>query len=118
MDKGLISGKIFLALPDADKTVVAGQFTAPLIIPDPAAQAAQAAVRQARDRPVGRGRKSVQPAPPSMTSAKSSFLDKVLGRVGRLDAEGLQTVIHRFARERSFLRDTFQYHRGRRPGSG
>ena len=36
-------------------------------------------------------------------AAKSSFLDKVLGRIGRLDAEGLQTVVQRLARERSFL---------------
>jgi hypothetical protein len=42
MDKGLISGKIFLALADTDKTVVAGQFKAPLILPDLAAQAAAA----------------------------------------------------------------------------
>jgi hypothetical protein len=42
MDKGLISGKIFLALPDTDKTVVAGQFTAPLIIPDPSTLVAPA----------------------------------------------------------------------------
>jgi hypothetical protein len=45
MDKGLISGKIFLALPDTDKTVVAGQFTAPLIIPDPSAQVGPAGFR-------------------------------------------------------------------------
>ena len=45
MDKGLISGKIFLALPDTDKTVVAGQFTAPLIIPDPSTQVAPAGFR-------------------------------------------------------------------------
>ncbi|MGO9199511.1 MAG: two-component system sensor histidine kinase NtrB [Limisphaerales bacterium] len=36
-----------------------------------------------------------------------SFLDKVLGRVGRLDAEGFQTVIQRLARERSFLETLF-----------
>jgi hypothetical protein len=42
MDKGLISGKIFLALADTDKTVVAGQFKAPLIIPDPATLVAPA----------------------------------------------------------------------------
>jgi len=36
-----------------------------------------------------------------------SFLDKVLGRIGRLDAEGLQTVIQRLARERSFLETLF-----------
>lgn len=38
---------------------------------------------------------------------KSSFLDKVLGRIGRLDAEGLQTVVTRLARERSFLETLF-----------
>lgn len=38
---------------------------------------------------------------------KSSFLDKVLGRIGRLDAEGLQTVVQRLARERSFLETLF-----------
>jgi two-component system, sporulation sensor kinase E len=38
---------------------------------------------------------------------KSSFLDKVLGRIGRLDAEGLQTVVQRLARERSFLETIF-----------
>jgi PAS domain S-box-containing protein len=40
-------------------------------------------------------------------AAKSSFLDKVLGRVGRLDTEGLQTVVQRLARERSFLETLF-----------
>lgn len=39
--------------------------------------------------------------------AKSSFLDKVLGRIGRLDAEGLQTVVQRLARERGFLETLF-----------
>ncbi len=38
---------------------------------------------------------------------KSSFLDKVLGRIGRLDAEGLQTVVQRLASERSFLETLF-----------
>ncbi len=42
-----------------------------------------------------------------MPAPKSSFLDKVLGRIGRLDAEGLQTVIQRLARERSFLETLF-----------
>ena len=42
-----------------------------------------------------------------MPSPKSSFLDKVLGRIGRLDAEGLQTVVQRLARERSFLETLF-----------
>src|SRR5215475_6036921 len=40
-------------------------------------------------------------------AAKSSFLDKVLGRIGRLDAEGLQTVVQRLARERNFLETLF-----------
>src|ERR1051326_1191783 len=39
--------------------------------------------------------------------AKSSFLDKVLGRIGRLDAEGVQTVVQRLARERNFLETLF-----------
>jgi two-component system, sporulation sensor kinase E len=42
-----------------------------------------------------------------MSATKSSFLDKVLGRIGRLDAEGLQTVVQRLARERSFLETLF-----------
>jgi PAS domain S-box-containing protein len=42
-----------------------------------------------------------------MASAKSSFLDKVLGRLGRLDTEGLQSVVQRLARERSFLETLF-----------
>src|SRR5580658_4201868 len=42
-----------------------------------------------------------------MAAPKSSFLDKVLGRIGRLDAEGLQTVVQRLARERHFLETLF-----------
>lgn len=42
-----------------------------------------------------------------MAAAKSSFLDKVLGRIGRLDTQGLQTVVQRLARERSFLETLF-----------
>ncbi|HOX56382.1 MAG TPA: ATP-binding protein [Candidatus Paceibacterota bacterium] len=38
---------------------------------------------------------------------KSSFLDKVLSRIGRLDEAGLQTVVQRLARERSFLETLF-----------
>jgi two-component system, sporulation sensor kinase E len=34
---------------------------------------------------------------------RSNFLDKVLGRLDRLDADGLQTVVQRLARERAFL---------------
>jgi len=42
-----------------------------------------------------------------MATGKSSFLDKVLGRIGRLDTEGLQSVVQRLARERSFLETLF-----------
>ena len=42
-----------------------------------------------------------------MAAPKSSFLDKVLGRIGRLDQEGFQTVVKRLARERSFLETLF-----------
>jgi len=42
-----------------------------------------------------------------MAAPKSSFLDKVLGRIGRLDNEGLQTVVQRLARERNFLETLF-----------
>lgn len=42
-----------------------------------------------------------------MAAVKSSFLDRVLGRLGRLDAEGLQTVVQRLARERHFLETVF-----------
>ncbi|MEY4387391.1 MAG: hypothetical protein RLY20_2674 [Verrucomicrobiota bacterium] len=42
-----------------------------------------------------------------MAVAKTSFLDKVLGRINRLDNEGLQSVVQRLARERSFLETLF-----------
>jgi PAS domain S-box-containing protein len=42
-----------------------------------------------------------------MPAVVSTFLDKVLGRIGRLDAEGLQTVVQRLARERKFLETLF-----------
>jgi PAS domain S-box-containing protein len=42
-----------------------------------------------------------------MAPARSSFVDKVLGRLGRLDAGGLQNVVERLARERSFLETLF-----------
>src|SRR5580658_697476 len=42
-----------------------------------------------------------------MAATKSSFLDKVLGRIGRLDTEGLQSVVQRLASERSFLETLF-----------
>jgi PAS domain S-box-containing protein len=42
-----------------------------------------------------------------MPLPKSGFLDKVLGRINRLDTEGLQTVVQRLAHERSFLETLF-----------
>ncbi|HAV60844.1 MAG TPA: PAS domain-containing sensor histidine kinase [Verrucomicrobiales bacterium] len=42
-----------------------------------------------------------------MNSGKNNFLDRVLGRIGRLDKQGLQTIIERLARERSFLETLF-----------
>jgi PAS domain S-box-containing protein len=41
------------------------------------------------------------------TAPRSSFLDKVLGRLDRLDSEGLQSVVQRLARERAFLETLF-----------
>jgi len=46
-------------------------------------------------------------SPFAMPPPKSSFLDKVLGRIGRLDTEGLQSVVQRLVRERSFLETVF-----------
>ena len=40
-------------------------------------------------------------------AAKSSFLDKVLGRIGRLNPEGLHSVVQRLASERSLLETLF-----------
>src|SRR6187431_2273778 len=40
-------------------------------------------------------------------AGKSNFLDKVLDRLARLDAQGLQTVVQRLAKERSFLETLF-----------
>jgi two-component system, sporulation sensor kinase E len=42
-----------------------------------------------------------------MAAVKSSFLDRILGRIGRLDAEGVQSVVKRLARERQFLETLF-----------
>lgn len=42
-----------------------------------------------------------------MATRKSSFLDKVLGRIDRLDADGVQSVMRRLARERSFFETLF-----------
>src|SRR5208283_4395087 len=40
-------------------------------------------------------------------ASKTSFLEKVLPRIGRLDEAGLQTVVQRLARERTFLETLF-----------
>jgi PAS domain S-box-containing protein len=42
-----------------------------------------------------------------MGSTKSSFLEKVLGRLNRLDAQDLQQVVQRLARERDLLETLF-----------
>jgi two-component system, sporulation sensor kinase E len=42
-----------------------------------------------------------------MPAPKSGFYEKVLGRIGRLDKEGLQTVVEGLARERTFLETLF-----------
>jgi PAS domain S-box-containing protein len=42
-----------------------------------------------------------------MTGPKSSFVDKVLGRIDRMHAEGLQTIVQRLAREKNFLETLF-----------
>lgn len=42
-----------------------------------------------------------------MPSAKSNFLDKALGHIGRLDKEGLETVVQRLASERELLETLF-----------
>jgi two-component system, sporulation sensor kinase E len=39
---------------------------------------------------------------------KTSFLDKILGRIDRLNPEGLQTVVERLAREHSFMEMLFR----------
>ncbi|MEY3277179.1 MAG: hypothetical protein RL153_2447, partial [Verrucomicrobiota bacterium] len=40
-------------------------------------------------------------------AGRSVFLEKVLGRMDRIGAEGLQSVVQRLARERSFLETLF-----------
>ncbi|MBM3823272.1 MAG: PAS domain S-box protein [Verrucomicrobia bacterium] len=42
-----------------------------------------------------------------MPKAKSNFVEKVLGRLGRIDQQGLQSVVQRLARERAFLETLF-----------
>lgn len=43
----------------------------------------------------------------AMRTSKSNFLEKVLGRLGRLDPEGLQTLVARLAQERDLLETLF-----------
>ncbi|MGB1745653.1 MAG: PAS domain-containing protein, partial [Limisphaerales bacterium] len=42
-----------------------------------------------------------------MPSTKSSFVEKVLGRIDVLDPQDLQSFVERLARERSFLETLF-----------
>ena len=42
-----------------------------------------------------------------MSTEKTSFFDRIAGRIDQLDAEGLQTVVQRLARERDFLGTLF-----------
>ena len=46
-------------------------------------------------------------APLQMSTEKTSFFDRIAGRIDQLDAEGLQTVVQRLARERDFLGTLF-----------
>ncbi|MGY8651753.1 MAG: PAS domain-containing protein, partial [Verrucomicrobiia bacterium] len=42
-----------------------------------------------------------------MATEKHSFFDRIVGRIDQLDADGLQTVVQRLARERNFLGTLF-----------
>ena len=42
-----------------------------------------------------------------MATEKHSFFDRIVGRIEQLDADGLQTVVQRLARERDFLGTLF-----------
>ena len=42
-----------------------------------------------------------------MTTERTSFFDRIAGRIDQLDAEGLQTVLQRLVRERDFLETLF-----------
>ncbi len=46
-------------------------------------------------------------APMLMSTEKHSFFDRIVGRIDELDADGLQTVVQRLARERDFLGTLF-----------
>ena len=47
-----------------------------------------------------------------MPSTKSSFIEKVLGRIDVLNPENLQSFVERLARDRSFLETLFQLDAG------
>ena len=42
-----------------------------------------------------------------MATERTSFFDRIAGRIDQLDADGLQTVVQRLARERDFLETLF-----------
>ena len=42
-----------------------------------------------------------------MATERTSFFDRIAGRIDQLDSEGLQTVVARLARERDFLETLF-----------
>ena len=42
-----------------------------------------------------------------MAGFKSGFLDKILGRIDRLDTEGLQSVVQRLEEQRQFFETVF-----------
>ena len=42
-----------------------------------------------------------------MATERTSFFDRIAGRIDQLDLEGLQTVVARLARERDFLETLF-----------
>ena len=42
-----------------------------------------------------------------MATERTSFFDRIAGRIDQLDADGLQTVVARLARERDFLETLF-----------
>ena len=42
-----------------------------------------------------------------MTTERTSFFDRIAGRIDQLDADGLQTVVQRLARDRDFLETLF-----------
>ncbi len=58
-------------------------------------------------RMAGGGHEEEESSASSMSAQKSSFLDKILGRIERLHTESLQSVVQRLANERNFLEMLF-----------